>query len=118
MFLHGIEAHGHHGVFEVERREGQRFVVDVDWWLDAANVATTDRLADTICYQRLYEAVVAEIGGQRWNLIESLAEHLSMRLLERFPRILALKVVIHKPDAPIGGTFADVGVAVQRCRPS
>jgi dihydroneopterin aldolase len=118
MFLHGIEAHGHHGVFEAEQREGQRFVVDVDWWFDAITATTTDRLVDTICYQRLYEVVVAEIGGERWNLIESLAQQLSMRLLELFPMILALRVVVHKPDAPIGGAFSDVGVAIQRCRSS
>ena len=28
--LHGIELHGFHGVLEHERREGQRFLVDVE----------------------------------------------------------------------------------------
>ncbi len=36
MFLHGIEMHGRHGVFDFERRAGQRFVIDVDWWVDTS----------------------------------------------------------------------------------
>jgi dihydroneopterin aldolase len=28
--LHGIELHGHHGVLEDERRQGQRFLFDVE----------------------------------------------------------------------------------------
>lgn len=48
MFLRGIEARGRHSVFEVERREGQRFIVDVDWWLDTSRSVATEDLGDTV----------------------------------------------------------------------
>jgi dihydroneopterin aldolase len=37
-------------------------------------------------------------------------------LLARFPRIRTVRVVVHKPHAPIAATFADVGVEICRGR--
>lgn len=116
MFLRGIEAHGRHGVFEAERREGQRFIVDVDWWLDTSHPAATDDLRDTVCYKAIFDTVVALIVGEPWRLIETLAARISGKLLESFPAITALTVTVHKPDAPIGGQFADVGASLFRQR--
>ena len=114
MFLRGIEAHGRHGVFEAERREGQRFIVDVDWWL--YRPAATDDMRDTVCYKAIFDIVVALIVGEPWRLIETLAARIATKLLESFPAIAALNVTVHKPDAPIGGRFADVGVSLFRRR--
>ncbi|MFT3964521.1 MAG: dihydroneopterin aldolase [Sphingobium sp.] len=33
-----------------------------------------------------------------------------------FPQIVSVEVTVHKPDAPICGTFADVGVTLTRQR--
>ena len=38
------------------------------------------------------------------------------RALDAFPRVRAVRVTVHKPDAPIGGVFADVGVDIVRRR--
>jgi dihydroneopterin aldolase len=38
-------------------------------------------------------------------------------VLERFPRVRAVTVTIHKPHAPIAATFSDVGVTLSRARP-
>lgn len=117
MFLHGVEVHGRHGVFDFERRAGQRFVVDVDWWLATGAAVASDRLDATLCYKRLHDRVVAIIAGEPWSLIETLADALVRTLLAEFAAIEIVRVTVHKPDAPIGGTFADVGITMTRRRP-
>jgi 7,8-dihydroneopterin aldolase/epimerase/oxygenase len=116
MFLHGIEVHGRHGVLDFERRDGQRFVIDVDWWLDTDPAVESDRLAATLCYKQLHDCVCDVVAGQPWALIETLADRLVRRLFERFPQISQLQVTVHKPEAPIGGTFGDVGIVMLRAR--
>uniref|UniRef100_UPI001954BCE1 dihydroneopterin aldolase n=4 Tax=Pseudomonadota TaxID=1224 RepID=UPI001954BCE1 len=56
------------------------------------------------------------VGGEPWALIETLADRLIAALFERFPRIVTLQLTVHKPEAPIGGTFADVGITRLRHR--
>ena len=116
MFLHGIEVHGRHGVLDFERRDGQRFVIDVDWWLDTDQAVTSDRLSATLCYKQLHDCVRDVVAGQPWSLIETLADRLVVRLFEHFPQIARVQVTVHKPEAPIGGTFADVGITMTRSR--
>ena len=55
--LTGITAFGHHGVFDFERQQGQRFVVDVNCTLDLAPAASADDLGQTIDYGALAQAV-------------------------------------------------------------
>lgn len=116
MFLHGIEVYGRHGVLDFERRDGQRFVIDVEWWLDTAAAASGDRLETTLCYKQLHDCVRDVVAGQPWSLIETLADRLVSRLFECFAQIVRTQVTVHKPDAPIGGTFADVGITIVRQR--
>ena len=42
--LHGILLHGFHGVLEEERRQGQRFLVDVELDLAHEEAARSDRI--------------------------------------------------------------------------
>lgn len=116
MFLRGVEVHGRHGVLDFERRAGQRFVIDVEWWLDTGAAAAADRLDATVCYKQLHDCVVAVTGGEPWRLIETLADVLTRTLLAHFPAIRIVTVTIHKPEAPIGGVFADVGITMTRRR--
>lgn len=108
--------HGHHGVHDFERRAGQRFVIDVDLWLDTGPAADADRLDATLCYKKLHDIVVAVTAGEPYRLIETLAHELCRTLIDHFVEMEIVSVTVHKPDAPIGGTFADVGVTITRNR--
>lgn len=117
MFLRGIELFGRHGVFDQERRDGQIFVVDVEWLIDTLRAAATDRLDATVCYQQIYDCVVEIVGGPPQALIETLANRLADVLLARFVAIDSVTVTLHKPQAPLGGKFLDVGIVVRQGRP-
>ncbi len=42
-----MTVHGRHGVYDFERVDGQDFVVDITVWIDLADAAASDELADT-----------------------------------------------------------------------
>ncbi|HEY5820932.1 MAG TPA: dihydroneopterin aldolase [Propionibacteriaceae bacterium] len=113
--LTGIAAIGHHGVFDFEREQGQRFVVDVTLTLDLAPAASTDDLAQTIDYGTLATAIVADIQGEPLDLIEALADRIARTTL-RAGAVECVEVTVHKPQAPVGVEFADVAVTLTRSR--
>jgi dihydroneopterin aldolase len=113
--LTGLQARGHHGVYDFERADGQDFVVDVDLELDLAPAAASDDVADTVHYGELAGRLVEVITGEPVDLIETLADRLAALCL-RDPRVAAATVTVHKPQAPIPHAFTDVAVTLRRER--
>jgi len=110
-----VAAVGHHGVFDFEREQGQRFVVDVVCSLDVAAASGSDDLSATVDYGGLAEAIVADIQGDPLNLIETLAERIAATCLD-LRLVESVEVTVHKPDAPISVEFADVAVTLTRSK--
>jgi len=111
--LTGLRVRGNHGVFDHEKHDGQDFVVDVTTWLELPD---TDKLADTVDYGELASRVAAIVGGPPRDLIETVATEAAEDLMHWDPRLHAVEVTIHKPNAPIPLTFDDVAVTVRRSR--
>lgn len=115
LALVGLEAVGHHGVFEFERREGQVFRVDLVLGLDTSRAARTDDLADTVDYGGLATRVRAAIEQDPVDLIETLAQRIADLCLAD-ERVRWTEVTVHKPNAPIEATFSDVTLTIHRSR--
>jgi dihydroneopterin aldolase len=113
--LTGITAVGHHGVFEFERAEGQRFVVDLICQLDLSGAAGSDDLEQTIDYGALAASVAADIERDPLNLIEALADRIAQTCLAH-GAVLSVQVTVHKPQAPMPVEVADVAVTLTRKR--
>lgn len=113
--LTGLVAYGYHGVFEHEKRDGQEFTIDVSLDVDTRRAATSDDIADTVHYGELADAVVRIVTGERFDLIETLADRLAAAVMED-ERVLATAVTVHKPHAPIPHAFTDVSVTARRTR--
>jgi len=111
----GVECFGHHGVFDFERREGQTFVIDLVLGLDTAPAAVSDDLADTVDYGSLVARVKEAVERDPVDLIETLARRIADLCLFD-PRVEWVRVTVHKPDAPIEATFADVALTITRCK--
>lgn len=112
----GIEAVGHHGVFDFERRDGQVFRVDLTLGVDTRAAAGSDDLQDTVDYGSLVAAVKEAIEHDPVDLIETLAQRIADICLAD-PRVGWTEVTVHKPDAPIEATFSDVALTINRSRP-
>ncbi|MET0822571.1 MAG: dihydroneopterin aldolase [Aeromicrobium sp.] len=113
--LIGISAHGHHGVFDDEKKNGQTFVVDVSLGLDLGPAAREHDLTKTVHYgvlaQQIHDAVVSDPV----DLIETLALRMVDLCLAE-DQVRWVSVTVHKPEAPIAVTFHDVAVTIERSR--
>jgi 7,8-dihydroneopterin aldolase/epimerase/oxygenase len=116
LAVRGIEAHGHHGVFDFERREGQVFKVDLVLGIDTGPAARSDDLRDTVDYGSLVDRVRHAVEVDPVDLIETLAQRIAGVCLED-ERVQWTEVTVHKPDAPIVATFSDVTLTILRSRP-
>ncbi|MFB2596556.1 dihydroneopterin aldolase [Herbiconiux sp. P17] len=115
LTLTGLEVFANHGVFDFERAEGQRFVIDVTLWLDTAAAAGSDDLTKTVHYGELAVAIHRAASTDPVDLIETLAERVAGVVLANDP-VQRVRVVVHKPDAPITVPFADVSISITRSR--
>ncbi len=115
LTLTGLEVFAHHGVFDFERENGQRFVIDVELALDTSTAASGDDLAHTVHYGELAEEIAEAVAADPVDLIETLAERVAQVVLAH-PPVDHVRVVVHKPDAPITVPFSDVSITIIRRR--
>lgn len=113
--LLGLRAKGFHGVFDVERAQGQDFVVDVVLHVNTRAAASTDDLAATVNYGEVAQEVHGIVTGEPVDLLETLAGRIADACLAR-DRVEAVDVAVHKPQAPVGVPFADVVLRIHRRR--
>ncbi|RZS41217.1 dihydroneopterin aldolase [Herbihabitans rhizosphaerae] len=113
--LTGLRVHGHHGVLDREKADGQHFLVDITVWVDLNTAAASDELSDTIDYGVLAERAAAIVGGPPRDLIETVSAEIADEVMAD-ERVHAVEVTLHKPSAPIPLTFADVAVTARRSR--
>lgn len=109
----GLRVRGFHGVLPAERAEGQDFFVDAVLETDTAGPAATDDLDHTVDYAALSAALVAVVAGEPVDLIETLAERLAAVALAH-PRVDAVEITVHKPQAPVGLPVEDIRVRIRR----
>ena len=110
-----MEFHACHGVFPEEQQYGQQFVVDAELYCDMQPAVISDCLDDTVDVNQIYEAVKLIVVGERFDLLETLAQHICDKLLESFP-IDAVRVRVRKPEAPLSERTIGVEVELMRMR--
>jgi dihydroneopterin aldolase len=115
LAVRGIEAYGHHGVFDFERRVGQLFKIDIVLGMDTLPAARSDNLQDTVDYGSLVAAVKEAVETDPVDLIETLAQRVADVCLTD-SRVQWTEVTVHKPDAPIEAAFTDVALTITRSR--
>jgi len=115
IVLHGLQAHGYHGVHDHERRNGQLFVVDATLAVDTRAAARSDDLADTVDYSSLARELCEVVEGEPVSLLETLAGRLVAVCLAD-PRVDAVDITVHKPQAPVGVPVDDITVTIHRDR--
>jgi dihydroneopterin aldolase len=112
--LRGLSLHGHHGVLEHERRDGQRFLFDVE--LDVGEAGSSDRLEDAVDYREVAACVREVSDGRAFRLLEALATALADELLVRFPPAERAEVRVRKPDVVLDPPVEVAAVSAVRER--
>lgn len=114
IFVRDLEVYGYHGVFREEKEQGQRFLIQAEAEIDFSLAACKDDLSETVNYGELCLLIGDFFQKERYDLLETAAERLSCRILERFPSIRRLCLEIGKPQAPIDMKFGNVGVRIEK----
>lgn len=115
IHLSGLEFFAHHGVFERERQNGQRFIVDADIEWDGSVAAQSDNLADTLDYAAVAVAIRDAVVGEPVDLLEALALRV-MKAIFVFDKAQAVSLTLHKPDVEMPVDIAGVSITVYRKR--
>lgn len=118
IFIKGLLVHARHGVMDHEAEVGQRFVIDLELFIDLSESSQSDKLMDTVSYSSVVETATSAFKGTNYYLLERAAGAVADAILAAFPRVNAIQVTVHKPHAPIPAIFDDVGVIITRSRTS
>jgi dihydroneopterin aldolase len=113
IFIHGLKAEAIIGIFDWERQVKQTVIVDIEMSIDIRKAALSDSIDDTMNYKRVAKRVLAFVEGSKFHLVETLAEHIAMLILEEFA-IAGVRIALSKPGAVRGSR--DVGVVLERDR--
>lgn len=113
--LRGLRVLVRCGNDDTEREVPQPLEIDLDVVVDLTAAGASDDLADTVDYGTLARDVLAVVEGEPVDLIETLAQRIAEVCLVD-ARVQWTEVTVHKPDAPIEATFADVALTIHRSR--
>src|SRR5271170_5628239 len=113
IFVHALKTEAIIGIFDWERQVKQTVIVDIDIGADVRKAALSDSIEDTLNYKRVAKRVLAFVENSQFHLVETLAEHLAMLILEDFA-VAWVRISLSKPGAI--RSSRDVGVVVERDR--
>jgi dihydroneopterin aldolase len=113
--LQGIDVYAHHGIHPAERELGQRFVIDVDLWIDCTQAAARDSLRYALDYTAVHRLICETTAANSFQLLEALALQLCRMLLATFP-VEKVAVTVQKPNPPIPNFLGKVSVTLLRDR--
>ena len=116
VFVTGLALHAYHGVMQHEGKVGQTFKLDLVLELELAEAQRSDKLAHTVGYDQVVDVASRAFCARRYRLVEAAAGAVAEAMLARFAQVQTVRVMVHKPHAPIAATFDDVGVSIMRSR--
>lgn len=114
ILLEGIQVPAALGVTKAERRMRRPVTLDVEVERDLRAAGRSDRIQQTIHYQRIYEVVEDVAGSHEHRLVEALGERIAEAILGKFD-VDAVTVTVRKPRA-ISGVLEYAGIRITRRR--
>jgi dihydroneopterin aldolase len=91
----------------------QTVILDIEISADIRKAALSDSIDDTLNYKRVAKRVLAFVEESKFHLVETLAEHIAMLILQDFG-IAWVRISLSKPGAI--RSSRDVGVSLERDR--
>jgi len=88
--------------------------VDLELHCDLTNAIETDKLHDTVDYEKIYNIIHELVTSRKYYLIEALAGEMCRVIKEAYPKVLKVTARIRKPNVPIKGVLDTVEVDITR----
>ena len=110
IIIKGLKLFAYHGVNPEEKVDGQNFVLDITATLNADRAKQTDNVDDTVSYAKILKTARAVFCEKSYDLIETAANKVGMAIMEAYPALNSVTVLLMKPEAPIKADFEYVAV--------
>ena len=110
--IEGMEFYAFHGHFDVEKVAGNRFLVNLKIEADCSQAGQTDRLEDTLDYQKAFQSVKEEMAIPS-DLLEHVCQRIISRIKFEFPGAQKVSVKVSKMNPPMGGQIEKVSVTME-----
>ncbi len=112
--LNEMVFYGYHGVFDEERRLGQRFVVTLHLTTDDRHDKEIHHLEDTVDYTKVYTVIKEIMEKHQFHLLENCGNMILDDILQEFPQVKKAEVFIKKPSVAIQGSLQSVELVMER----
>ena len=109
-----LELFAHHGVYDFETKNGQKFYINAVLYADTSKAGRTDELTDSTNYGEVCAFITEFLTKNTYKLLEAAAEHAAEAVLLQFPLVKGISFEIRKPEAPIPLPFGSVSVKIER----
>lgn len=110
IIIKGLKLFAYHGVNPEEKIDGQNFILDITAELDVKKAQMSDNVDHTVSYAKIIKTVTAVFTAESYNLIETAANKVGMAIMETYPKLRSVTVLLKKPEAPIKAEFDYVAV--------
>ncbi|MDO5039236.1 2-amino-4-hydroxy-6-hydroxymethyldihydropteridine diphosphokinase [Clostridium sp.] len=114
IHLKDVEIFANHGVFEEEKRLGQKFIFDIELELDLSVAGKTGDLNSSVHYGELVYEIEKIVSEKSYDLIETVGEKVCEHILLKYRMIKNAKVKVKKPWAPIGRHLSYAAIEINR----
>ena len=111
--LDRMEFRALHGCYELERKVGNRFTVDLELTALLGEAAAEDDVEKTVNYLTVYQ-IVRERMGQTQRTIERVAMNIIEAIYAAFAQVRHVKCTVSKLAPPLGGKLDRVSVTLER----
>lgn len=116
IFIKGLKLYGYHGVNPEEKEDGQFFILDVTCSADLEKPCHSDQVEDTINYAKVIKTIRASFLQEKYDLLEKAAQVVADAVLDAFPMIQSVTVLLKKPQAPVKADIEYTAVEITRSR--
>lgn len=111
--LEEMEFRALHGCYELERKVGNRFAVNLEITTELGEVAERDDVTLAVNYLTVYEIVRAEMKTTS-HTVEAVAVRIIDAIKSRFAEVRSVRCEVAKIAPPLGGKIARVSVVVTK----
>ncbi|MBO5065355.1 MAG: dihydroneopterin aldolase [Clostridia bacterium] len=110
IIIKGLKLFAYHGVNPEEKVDGQNFILDITAELDVKKAQLSDNVDHTVSYAKIIKTATAVFTEKSYNLIETAANKVGVAIMQEYPKLRSVTVLLKKPEAPIKAEFEYVAV--------
>lgn len=114
IIIRDLEFIGYHGVFDEEKKLGQKFLISLELDTDLRMAGKSNDINKTIHYGYVSKTVEEVFFSKKYDLIESLAEDIARKILLNYEYVEKVKLEVKKPWAPVGLILNNVSIVIER----